>query len=83
MKGPKGPLPCYVGTQPLCGLVDNLRILGREAIRKKREARAMLATKGGPALGAGPLHWRKRPQSASGVLVSHGLDPQYNRRSGA
>ena len=39
--------------------------------------------KEGPALGAGPLLWRKRPQSASGVLVSHGLDPQYNRRSGA
>ena len=37
----------------------------------------------GPALGAGPLLRRKRPQSASGVLVSHGLDPQYNRRSGA
>ena len=41
------------------------------------------AQKRGPALGAGPLPWRKRPQSASGVLVSHGLDPQYNRRSGA
>ena len=39
--------------------------------------------KRGPALGAGPLPWRKRPQSASGVLVSHGLYPQYNRRSGA
>ena len=25
----------------------------------------------------------ERPQTASGVLVSHGLDPQYNRRSGA
>lgn len=27
MKGPKGPLPCYVDTQPLCGLVDDLPVL--------------------------------------------------------
>ena len=38
--------------------------------------------KGAPRSARGPS-WRKRPQSASGVLVSHGLTPQYNRRSGA
>ena len=73
----EGPDPSRVpGPGPsggrLAAMIYRVQVLGRGSSRRTTTP---AQKRRGPALGAGPLPWRKRPQSASGVLVSHGLDP--------